>query len=193
MNITEVRIKVCSNSQERLLGFCSITIDNSFVVRDLKIISGDSGAFVAMPSRKLCDRCGKCGYKNHLRANFCCQCGRKLENSRAEQHDNGRAKLFADIAHPINSNCRELIQQMVLEAYDRELVLSQEHGYICSYDDYGEENSRDAESSDDEDPAKRIDAPEQTPGAPHAAKPRAEQRQKSQETRSDEFGVGIFS
>ena len=38
MDITEIRIKLCSNSKERLLGFCSITIDSAFVVRDLKII-----------------------------------------------------------------------------------------------------------------------------------------------------------
>ena len=53
MVITEVRIKLCEENNERLLAFCSVTFDNSFVVRDLKIIEGTKGMFVAMPSRKL--------------------------------------------------------------------------------------------------------------------------------------------
>ena len=60
MEITEVRIKLMednSGSNERLQAFCSITFDDMFVIRDLKIIEGAKGFFVAMPSRKLTDRC----------------------------------------------------------------------------------------------------------------------------------------
>ena len=56
MEITEVRIKLMednSGSNERLQAFCSITFDDMFVIRDLKIIEGAKGFFVAMPSRKL--------------------------------------------------------------------------------------------------------------------------------------------
>ena len=52
MEITEVRIKLMDEPGERLKAFCSITFDDSFVVRDLKIIEGASGLFIAMPSRK---------------------------------------------------------------------------------------------------------------------------------------------
>ena len=52
MEITEVRIKLMEDSDDRLQAFCSVTFDNAFVVRDLKIIDGVSGPFVAMPSRK---------------------------------------------------------------------------------------------------------------------------------------------
>ena len=51
MTITEVRIKLCEENNERLLAFCSVTFNNAFVVRDLKIIEGTRGTFVAMPSR----------------------------------------------------------------------------------------------------------------------------------------------
>ncbi len=61
MEITEVRIKLMEDSEDRLRAFCSITFDHSFVVRDLKIIEGTTAPFVAMPSRKLTGRCGKCG------------------------------------------------------------------------------------------------------------------------------------
>src|SRR5215218_2732109 len=110
--ITEVRIKLMedNNENERLQAFCSVTFDDAFVVRDLKIIEGTKGYFVAMPSRKLTDRCGGCGCKNHLRARFCNSCGHKLDENRAFRDADGRAKLHADIAHPINSGCRELVQ-----------------------------------------------------------------------------------
>ena len=52
MQISEVRIKLVSDVDDRLRAFCSITFDGEFVVRDLKIIQGQRGHFVAMPSRK---------------------------------------------------------------------------------------------------------------------------------------------
>ena len=57
MDITEVRIKLMEDAGDRLRAFCSITFDDCFVVRDLKIIEGASGPFVAMPSRKLTSQC----------------------------------------------------------------------------------------------------------------------------------------
>src|ERR1700676_4950459 len=97
-------------NNERLQAFCSVTFDDCFVIRDLKIIEGTKGSFVAMPSRKLTDRCNHCGCKNHLRARHCHQCGGKRAENGALRDSDGRAKLHADIAHPINSTCREYIQ-----------------------------------------------------------------------------------
>ncbi len=134
--ITEVRIKLMEDNNERLQAFCSVTFDDAFVVRDLKIIEGTKGSFVAMPSRKLTDRCQQCGCKNHLRARYCNQCGHKLNEDRATRDADGRAKLHADIAHPINSACREVIQTAVLRAYHEEKERSKMPGYVCSYDDY---------------------------------------------------------
>src|SRR2546430_226235 len=124
------------NENERLQAFCSVTFDNAFVVRDLKIIEGTKGSFVAMPSRKLTDRCVQCGCKNHLRARYCNQCGSKLDEDRATRDADGRAKLHADIAHPINSGCREVIQGAVLKAYQEEKERAKQPGYVCRYDDY---------------------------------------------------------
>ena len=138
MVITEVRIKLMedNNENERLQAFCSVTFDDAFVVRDLKIIEGTKGSFVAMPSRKLTDRCPGCGSKNHLRARFCNQCGGKLDEDRATRDADGRVKLHADIAHPINSACREVIQSAVLKAYHAERERSKQPGYVCTYDDF---------------------------------------------------------
>src|SRR5262249_1409490 len=124
------------DNNERLQAFCSVTFDDAFVVRDLKIIEGTKGSFVAMPSRKLTDRCPSCGCKNHLRARFCNHCGARLDEDRALRDADGRAKLHADIAHPINSACRELIQGAVLKAYQDEKGRAQQPGYVCRYDDY---------------------------------------------------------
>jgi len=78
MNVTEVRIKLNLSGTDRLRGFCSIALDNAFAVRDIKIIDGPGGLFVAMPSRKLMDHCRRCSGKNHLRARFCNNCGSSL-------------------------------------------------------------------------------------------------------------------
>jgi stage V sporulation protein G len=134
--ITEVRIKLMEDNNERLQAFCSVTFDDAFVVRDLKIIEGTKGSFVAMPSRKLTDRCTQCGCKNHLRARYCNQCGHKQNEDRATRDSDGRAKLHADIAHPINSACREVIQTAVLRAFQEEKERSKMPGYVCSYDEY---------------------------------------------------------
>ena len=94
MEITEVRIKLMddnSGSNERLQAFCSITFDDMFVIRDLKIIDGATGPFVAMPSRKLSGHCPRCGYKNHLRAAYCNQCGVKLRVPSAIDWSTGNA------------------------------------------------------------------------------------------------------
>ena len=141
MVITEVRIKLMedNNENERLQAFCSVTFDDAYVVRDLKIIEGTKGSFVAMPSRKLTDRCPGCGSKNHLRARFCNACGGKLDEDRATRDADGRVKLHADIAHPINSACREIIQSAVLKAFQEERERSKQPGYICRYDDYDAE------------------------------------------------------
>ncbi len=140
MEITEVRVKLMSDPNDRLLGFCSITLDGSFVVRDLKIIQGGKGSFVAMPSRRLMDRCSRCHTKNHLRSRFCNHCGGPLREDRSAKDMDGRAKLYADIAHPINCDCREKIQAKVMEAFEQEKILAQQEGYICRYDDYGEDD-----------------------------------------------------
>lgn len=141
MEITEVRIKLMEDSDDRLQAFCSITFDDSFVIRDLKIIGGANGPFVAMPSRKLTSHCPNCRSKNHLRANYCNQCGYRMKSERGNHDHDGRSKLYADIAHPINSTCREMIQAKVLAEFQLELERAKSPGYVSRYDDaYGHED-----------------------------------------------------
>jgi stage V sporulation protein G len=135
MEITEVRVKLMEDTDDRLQAFCSITFDHAFVVRDLKIIEGTNGPFVAMPSRKLTSHCPVCRCKNHLRAAYCNQCGAKQREDRLHRDVDGRAKLYADIAHPINSACREMIQNRVIAEYHTERERAKQPGYISRYDD----------------------------------------------------------
>lgn len=83
MKVTEV--KVFPVNEDRLKAYVSITLDNCFVVRDLKVIQGTSGLFVAMPSKKRKDG------------------------------------QFRDIAHPLNQETRTMIEDLVFEAYEKEL------------------------------------------------------------------------
>ena len=137
MDITEVRIKLMEGSEDRLRAFCSITFDDCFVVRDLKIIEGSHGPFVAMPSRKLTHRCNRCGNKNHIRSNYCNNCGSKARSGRhhSSSDDDSPNKLYADVAHPINQKCRDQIQQHVVEEYVLELERAKLPGYVSRYDD----------------------------------------------------------
>lgn len=81
MNITDVRVrKVAKDSKMKAV--VSITIDDVFVVHDIKVIEGEKGLFIAMPSRKSTD--GE----------------------------------YRDIAHPINSETREVLQNLILKAYN---------------------------------------------------------------------------
>jgi stage V sporulation protein G len=120
MKVTNVTVKLSPPGGDRLKAFCTMTLDGEFVVRDLKIIEGTNGLFVAMPSRKLTDHCPKCGGKNHLRSKFCNDCGAKLPEKRVSDED-VQGKLHADIAHPINSECRGRLQDVILQAYREEL------------------------------------------------------------------------
>lgn len=203
MDVSEVRIKLMNDPQDRLLAFCSVTFDSCFVIRDLKIIRGTKGPFVAMPSRKLTDRCARCGGKNMLRSAYCNQCGRKLPESRAPRGTDGRAKLYADIAHPINSDCRDRIQSRVIEMYEQELILAQQPGYLSRYDDYGDDyEPGDAGFYDDPveceprstlRPAARhrIDPPAAQPAAaPHESE--APRTERESIARTDSFGEGLL-
>ena len=84
MQITDVRIRKVEK-EGKMKAVVSITIDDEFVVHDIKIIEGNDGNFIAMPSRKTPD--GE----------------------------------YKDIAHPINTETRELIKTRVLEAYEKTL------------------------------------------------------------------------
>lgn len=176
MEVTEVRVKLMEEPGERLQGFCSITLDNCFVIRDLKIIEGASGPFVAMPSRKLTAHCPGCGSKNHLRAAYCNHCGRRLNDDRVAKDEEGRAKLYADIAHPINSRCREMIQDRVISAFRDEVERSKLPGYVPSYDDFDDDLDIDRVSRRTKPAAcgaprivepTKIDGAEPQPRAPH--------------------------
>jgi len=197
MDITEVRIKLMENSDDRLRAFCSITFDDCFVIRDLKIIEGSNGPFVAMPSRKLTGHCPQCGTKNHLRAVYCNQCGKRLEEGRTIRDSEGRVKLYADIAHPINSECREMIQERVIAEYEEELERFEEPGYVSRYDEtYGEDEFDDYDTFEESTPRRaaasrssvstQIQPAESTPPPPHQA-PRA-----APVRNDDGFGAGIF-
>ncbi|MCG8585324.1 MAG: septation protein SpoVG family protein [Pirellulales bacterium] len=202
MEITEVRVKLMDEPSERLQAFCSITFDQCFVVRDLKIIEGTNGPFVAMPSRKLTAHCPKCGSKNHLRASFCNQCGAKLNSDQAVRDEDGRAKLYADIAHPINSACREMIQDRVIEEFRKEQEMAAQPGYRSRYDefdadlDYVDLRETVDEPAPVEETRKPLEqtqiqpAEAQQPRPPHTA-PSPAPTERSVKADGD-FGAGIF-
>jgi stage V sporulation protein G len=85
LNITDIRMRKIEK-EGKMKAVASITIDDEFVVHDIKVIEGEKGLFIAMPSRKATD----CEYK--------------------------------DIAHPIRSETRALLQDKILEKYKTEIL-----------------------------------------------------------------------
>ena len=206
MQISEIRIKLVGNRTDRLKAFCTITFDNAFVVRDLKIIEGADAYFVAMPSRKLTDRCPACGSKNHLRARFCSDCGARLPENRAHRNVGGRTKLHADVAHPVNSESRNYIQSAIIDAFRQELELSQQPGYQPTElgDDYEDQYGHDYHHTDSRRPAPPPTEPTQyaeptelseptEPAEPAEPTPPAEPPAEPSEKEKDtDFSEGIM-
>ena len=124
MDITEVKIFMKEGQDKKLKAYATITFDNAFVVRNVKVIEGNRGLFVAMPSRKLKEPCPKCHFRNTVRSKYCNQCGTALPQSEVKQpvvvDDMQRQSEHKDIAHPITAECRDYIQKRVLEAYEQD-------------------------------------------------------------------------
>lgn len=89
MEITDVRLKKVTK-EGKMKAVVSITLDNEFAVHDIKVIEGEKGLFIAMPSRKAADG------------------------------------DYRDIAHPINQNTRERIQNMILAEYEKAMLEEEE-------------------------------------------------------------------
>ena len=122
MEITEVKLILKEGPDKKLKAYATLTLDNCFVVRNIKIIKGTKGLFVAMPSRKMREACPKCHYKNAIRSKFCNQCGVNLPDTGPRESSSQEPKQseHRDIAHPITLECREYIQKKVLDAYEAE-------------------------------------------------------------------------
>lgn len=84
MKISDVRVRLVQKEDSKLKAVASITIDDCFVIHDIKIIEGHEGFFIAMPSRKT------------------------------------QEGEYKDIVHPINTETREQIIKLVLDAFDAE-------------------------------------------------------------------------
>ena len=83
MKITSVTVKKIDKENSRMKGIASVLLDDAFVVYDIRIIEGDNGLFIAMPSRQTSTG----GYK--------------------------------DIAHPINSDARQMFEDAIIDAYNK--------------------------------------------------------------------------
>ncbi len=125
MDITEVKVFMKEGQDKKLKAYATLTFDNMFVVRNVKVIEGTKGLFVAMPSRKLKEPCPKCNFRNAVRSKYCNNCGSGLPVTEHKMPAAGiehgaRESEHKDIAHPITAECRDYIQKRVLEAFEKE-------------------------------------------------------------------------
>jgi stage V sporulation protein G len=113
MQVTNVQIKLHRSRTDKLRAYATVTFDGCFVVRDIRLVDGPEGLFIAMPSRKITGPCPGCGSKNALQASFCNECGARLTPRVAD----GKIKLHSDLAHPLNPEMRTAMQDAVIKAY----------------------------------------------------------------------------
>ena len=123
MEITEVRVSLRESEGKRLKAYATVTFDNSFVVRNIKVIEGNNGLFVAMPARKLKQFCPRCGKKVDVGSQYCNHCGVQLPPPTRESEESRQA-THQDLAHPINQEFRDYLQSKVLDAYHQEKTSS---------------------------------------------------------------------
>ncbi len=123
MEITEIRVFPKEGQDKKLKAYTTVTFDNAFVVRNIKVIQGSSGLFIAMPSRKTKNPCPKCNFKNEVGSKFCNHCGAQLPMTIHSQVEFTDSKSeHRDIAHPITQQFREYLQTKILDAYKKELT-----------------------------------------------------------------------
>jgi stage V sporulation protein G len=89
MTITDVRVRKIAK-EGKMKAIVSVTLDDEFVVHDIKVIEGEKGLFIAMPSRKTAD--GE----------------------------------YRDIAHPINSETRQQMQDVILREYEKAIATEED-------------------------------------------------------------------
>ncbi|MBF0493688.1 MAG: septation protein SpoVG family protein [Candidatus Omnitrophica bacterium] len=130
MKITEVRVFPTKSKDGRLKAYATMTFDDWFVVRNVKIIQGNKSLFVAMPSRKAMDPCPRCGFKNARGSKFCNDCGTAIkERTPRDNHSGDKARNdHMDIAHPIRQECRVYIQEQVIESFNKEMERKEKEG-----------------------------------------------------------------
>jgi stage V sporulation protein G len=122
MEITEVRIFLKEAKDKKLKAYATVTFDDCFVVRNIKVIESASGFFVAMPSRKAKTACPQCHYKNELGSKFCNHCGTEIPSPETVTRRTGDENKsdHRDIAHPVTKDFREYLQKKILEAYHKQ-------------------------------------------------------------------------
>ena len=118
MEITEVRVSL-REGEKKLKAYATITFDNSFVVRNIKVVEGNQGLFVAMPARKMKQFCSRCGKKVDVGSRFCNWCGTQLPLPPRDVSKD-KQSTHQDLAHPINQEFRDYLQSKVLDAYYEE-------------------------------------------------------------------------
>ena len=122
MEITEIRVFQKEGQDKKLKAYVTVTFDNCFVVRNIKVIQGASGLFIAMPSRKMKRVCHKCHAKNEVGSKFCNHCGERIKQEHHSAEPVDAKTEHRDIAHPITQQFREYLQNKILQAYEKEIV-----------------------------------------------------------------------
>ena len=121
MEITEIRVFLKEGQDKKLKAYVTVTFDNVFVVRNIKVIQGSEALFIAMPSRKIKSTCPRCHFKNEAGSRYCNHCGETIPLDVREIKATDTKADHRDIAHPITQQFREYLQKKILDTYKKEM------------------------------------------------------------------------
>jgi len=128
MEVTEIRVFLKEGQDKKLKAYTTVTFDNAFVVRNIKVIQGPNGLFIAMPSRKMKYPCPRCGFKNEVGSKYCNGCAAEVPPPKEPVQTDAKTE-HRDVAHPITQEFREYLQKKILNAYNDEIKTGVSSGF----------------------------------------------------------------
>lgn len=113
----EIRVEMTlvENGNGPLKAYCTLMLNQSFVVKDVRLIETPKGLTVAMPSRWRTKRCERCHEKNSVVSRYCNQCGVALTQLPPSETSRGRI----DLIHPVSPEARQKIENTVIQHYHK--------------------------------------------------------------------------
>jgi stage V sporulation protein G len=113
--VTEVTLIISNDEivkRDGVLAFATLVLEESLVVRDIKVMERSGVIFLGMPSKKIKDRCPNCSCKNQVTDKYCHECGTRRDRS------NQPSRIHTDVAFPINQDYRSYLERKIAQAYN---------------------------------------------------------------------------
>lgn len=128
MIVTNLRLKICD--EHMLKAYCDVELDGQIIVHQMKIIERDGKLIICMPAKRRTTPCSSCSNSVSITDTWCGRCGHQ-QTSQADRvqslktylglREEDRVSYYQDIVHPITREARQMLEQVLLDAYLAEM------------------------------------------------------------------------